>query len=70
MPKSNTLIGKTPTHIAYIVNKGGEKLYWKRIGVVFPHKDEQGFNIVITLLLSLNNSGIFSQIFLRVKRRH
>lgn len=50
MKNSNTETAKAPTHIAYIVNKGGEKSYWRRIGVAFIHKDEQGLNIVLESL--------------------
>ena len=50
MTKSNTTTANAPTHIAYTVNKGGEKSYWRRIGVAFAHKDGNGFNIVLESL--------------------
>jgi hypothetical protein len=42
--------GKSPSHIAYQVSKGGQKSYWTRIGIAFAHKDNKGFNIVLESL--------------------
>lgn len=50
MKKSDTQTGNTPSHIAYIVNRGGEKSHWKRVGVAFSHKDKKGYNIVLECL--------------------
>ncbi len=50
MTKSNITTGNAPTHIAYRVNKGGEKSYWSRIGVAFAHKDGKGFNVILESL--------------------
>jgi hypothetical protein len=40
-----------PSHIAYIVNettKNGEKQsYWRAVGAVWPHKNGEGFDVVI-----------------------
>ena len=39
-----------PTHIAYVVNKrkdDEDKKDWRRVGVVWPHKNGDGFDVVI-----------------------
>jgi hypothetical protein len=39
-----------PTHIAHIVidpKEGNKKLIWHEVGVVWPHKNGTGFDIVI-----------------------
>jgi hypothetical protein len=40
---------KAPIYIAYTVKNVGQgknsKSYWSRIGVMFPHKDGNGFNL-------------------------
>ena len=50
MKNADTQTVNAPTHIAYTVNKGGEKSYWRRIGVAFSHKDGNGFNIILESL--------------------
>lgn len=47
MTKDNTTTGKKPTHYAYQVREGKDKSFFTRIGVVFAHKDGQGFNILL-----------------------
>jgi len=37
---------KAPSHFAYQVrDREGQKGFWTRIGVAYPHADGQGFNI-------------------------
>ncbi|MDP1796236.1 MAG: hypothetical protein Q8K78_02085 [Planctomycetaceae bacterium] len=37
---------KSPSHFVYQVReRDGKPDFWNRIGVAFPHRDEQGFNI-------------------------
>ena len=38
---------KSPSHVAYHVrDRGpGQKSFWTRIGVAFPHADGKGYNI-------------------------
>ena len=37
-----------PSHIAFSVREGEEgKAYFNRIGSAFPHKDGQGFNVML-----------------------
>ncbi|WP_417681684.1 hypothetical protein [Roseibium sp.] len=37
-----------PSHIAYQVReKDGGKSYFNRVGSAFPHKDGQGFNLIL-----------------------
>ena len=46
-----------PSHIAYIVNettKNGEKQsYWRAVGAVWPHKNGEGFDVVIADRISV-----------------
>lgn len=40
-----------PTHRAYsVIRREGQDDYWLNIGLAFPHKDGQGFNIVLQAL--------------------
>ena len=40
-----------PTHRAYsVIRREGQDDYWLNIGLVFPHKDGNGFNIVLQAL--------------------
>ena len=45
--ESTSTASKRPTHIAYHVRDGknGDRAFFTRIGVAWPHKDGQGFNI-------------------------
>jgi len=46
-----------PTHIAYVVNKGskeGSKGNWHEVGAVWPHKNGEGFDLVIPDGISLS----------------
>jgi hypothetical protein len=40
-----------PSHIAYVVNEvtkdGKKKSYWRAVGAVWPHKNGDGFDVVI-----------------------
>ena len=37
-----------PTHRAYsVIKREGQDDYWLNIGVVFPHKNGSGFNIML-----------------------
>lgn len=40
-----TAPSKSPQYLAYQVRKRGEKSYWTRIGVAWPHADGNGFNV-------------------------
>jgi len=48
MPKKNT----QPTHKVYTVEdrEGEKEPFWTRIGSAFPHKDGNGYNIVLSAL--------------------
>ena len=38
----------TPTHRAYsVIKREGQDDYWLNIGLVFPHKDGKGFNLIL-----------------------
>jgi hypothetical protein len=38
----------TPTHRAYsVIKRDGQDDYWLNVGLVFPHKDGSGFNIIL-----------------------
>ncbi len=38
----------TPTHRAYsVIQREGQDDYWLNLGLVFPHKDGSGFNIIL-----------------------
>jgi len=40
-----------PTHQAYsVVRRGGQADFWLEIGFVFPHKDGDGFNLMLQAL--------------------
>jgi hypothetical protein len=40
-----------PTHRAYsVIRREGQDDYWLNIGLTFPHKDGNGFNIVLQAL--------------------
>jgi len=42
---------KLPTHRAYsVIRREGQDDFWLNIGLVFPHKDNGGFNIVLQAL--------------------
>jgi len=39
---------KQPSHRAYsVIRREGQDDYWLNIGLVFPHKDDSGFNIML-----------------------
>lgn len=39
---------KQPTHHAYtVIKREGQDDYWLNLGLVFPHKDGGGFNIML-----------------------
>jgi hypothetical protein len=39
---------KQPTHRAYsVVRRDGQDDFWLNLGLVFPHKDGGGFNIML-----------------------
>ena len=39
---------RQPTHRAYsVIKREGQDDYWLNIGLVFPHKDNSGFNIML-----------------------
>ena len=39
---------RQPTHRAYsVINREGQDDYWLNLGLVFPHKDGSGFNIML-----------------------
>ncbi|HTW50363.1 MAG TPA: hypothetical protein VME45_00515 [Stellaceae bacterium] len=38
----------TPTHRAYsVIKRDGQDDYWLNLGLVFQHKDGNGFNIIL-----------------------
>ena len=38
---------KQPTHRVYsVIRREGQDDYWLNIGLVFPHKDGAGFNLI------------------------
>ena len=40
-----------PTHRAYsVIRREGQDDYWLNLGVVFPHKDGNGFNLILQAL--------------------
>jgi hypothetical protein len=40
-----------PTHRVYtVIKRDGQDDYWLNIGLVFPHKDGNGFNVVLQAL--------------------
>ena len=42
---------RQPSHRAYsVIRREGQDDYWLNIGLVFPHKDETGFNIMLQAL--------------------
>jgi len=42
---------RQPTHRAYsVVRREGQDDYWLNVGLVFPHKDSGGFNIILQVL--------------------
>ena len=46
-----------PTHIAYVVTKSakeGSKGNWTEVGAVWPHKNGEGFDLVITEGISVH----------------
>lgn len=39
---------KQPSHRAYsVIRREGQDDFWLNIGLVFPHKDDGGFNIML-----------------------
>ena len=39
---------KTPTHRAFtVIRREGQDDFWLNVGLVFPHKDGGGFNIML-----------------------
>jgi hypothetical protein len=58
--KGQTMSTKTPSlpsHRVYAVTKGEKKNFWREIGVVFAHKDGEGFNLKLNFL-PLNGAEI------------
>ena len=46
-----------PTHIAYVVSEAkssDQKAIWREVGAIWPHKNGQGFDLVITDQLSVS----------------
>ena len=42
---------RQPSHRAYsVIRREGQDDYWLNIGLVFPHKDNGGFNIMLQAL--------------------
>jgi hypothetical protein len=42
---------KQPTHKAYsVIRREGQDDFWLNLGLVFPHKDGDGFNIMLQAL--------------------
>lgn len=42
---------KQPTHRAYsVIRREGQDDFWLNLGLVFPHKDGDGFNIMLQAL--------------------
>jgi hypothetical protein len=42
---------KQPTHRAYsVIRRDGQDDFWLNLGLVFPHKDGDGFNIMLQAL--------------------
>ncbi len=42
---------KQPSHRAYsVIRREGQDDFWLNLGLVFPHKDNGGFNIVLQAL--------------------
>jgi hypothetical protein len=40
-----------PTHRVYsVIKRDGQDDYWLNIGIVFPHKDGKGFNVMLQAL--------------------
>ena len=40
-----------PTHRAYsVIRREGQEDYWLNLGLVFPHKDGNGFNLILQAL--------------------
>ena len=40
-----------PTHRAYsVIRREGQDDYWLNLGLVFPHKDGNGFNLILQAL--------------------
>jgi hypothetical protein len=46
-----------PSHIAYVVNESKEdderEAFWRPVGVVWPHKNGNGFDVVISDQISV-----------------
>ncbi len=39
---------RQPTHRAYsVIKREGQDDYWLNVGLVFPHKDGSGFNLIL-----------------------
>ncbi len=54
---------KDPSHIAFQVQEGEEgKSYFNRIGSAFPHKDGEGYNVV------LNSTPVDGRVTLRTPK--
>ncbi|GJL98745.1 MAG: hypothetical protein DHS20C07_04250 [Methyloligella sp.] len=54
---------KGPSHIAFQVQEGEEgKSYFNRIGSAFPHKDGEGYNVV------LNSTPVDGRVTLRTPK--
>jgi hypothetical protein len=46
-----------PSHRVYAVTKNGKQSYWRPIGAVWPHGDDEGFNLKLEYL-PLNDAEI------------
>lgn len=41
---------KAPSHGVYVVQDGGDKGHWLKIGAAWPNTDGKGFNIILEAL--------------------
>jgi hypothetical protein len=39
-----------PTHNVYVIQGEGKKEHWTKIGAAWPHKDGQGFSLMLDAL--------------------
>lgn len=48
-----------PTHRAYsVIRHEGQDDYWLNLGLVFPHKDGNGFNLILQALPLDGGGGV------------
>ena len=54
-----------PSHTAYIVTETGEgdqkKAYWREVGAVWPHKNGNGFDLVIFDQLAVSGRIVITE---------